>query len=145
MQSINQGGAMFIGNARHKEGEIPTSSLADIVFLLLIFFLVTTNIDAEKGIGLILPKFQDTPYKEHNLASVLINASGQIAIDGEMIELNQLKGMIQDKLVGNPKFVVSLKTDANTDYNMYIKVLDRLKQAWGNKPARISIAEPFEN
>ena len=136
---------MFIGNARHKEGEIPTSSLADIVFLLLIFFLVTTSIDIEKGIALVLPPFESDPRPITNLSSVLINESGQIAIDGEMIELNQLKGMIQDKLIGNPKFIVSLKTDANTDYNMYIKVLDRLKQAWGNQPARISIAEPFDN
>ena len=136
---------MFIGNARHKEGEIPTSSLADIVFLLLIFFLVTTSIDVEKGIALVLPPFDPIEQPITNMSSVLINASGQIAIDGEMIELSELKSRIKGKLVGNPQFIVSLKTDVNTNYNMYIKVLDRLKQAWGNQPARISIAEPFDN
>ena len=134
---------MFIGNARHKEGEIPTSSLADIVFLLLIFFLVTTSIDMEKGIALVLPQFDGKEFETHNLASVLINGSGQIALNGEMIELSALKGLIRDRLTDNPKTIVSLKTDANTEYDMYIKVLDRLKQAWGNNPPRISIAEPF--
>jgi len=134
---------MFIGNARHKEGEIPTSSLADIVFLLLIFFLVTTSIDMEKGIALVLPQFDGKEFETQNLASVLINGSGQVALDGEMIELIALKGLIRDRLANNPKTIVSLKTDANTDYEMYIKVLDRLKQAWGNNPPQISIAEPF--
>jgi biopolymer transport protein ExbD len=135
---------MFIGNARRQEGEIPTSSLADIVFLLLIFFLVTTSIDVQKGIALVLPPFNPPEKPTHNISSVLINASGQIALDGEGIDLYMLKGRIQEKLRDNPGFIVSLKTDAETDYNIYIKVLDRLKQAWGNQPARISIAEPFE-
>jgi len=60
-----------------------------------------------------------------------------------MIELSALKGLIRDRLADNPNTIVSLKTAVNTDYEMYIKVLDRLKQAWGNNPARISIAEPF--
>jgi len=136
---------MFIGNTRHHEGEIPTSSLADIVFLLLIFFLVTTSIDIQKGIALVLPKIQDKVFETNNMSTVLINASGQIALDGEAIELYELKGRIQEKALNNPGFIVSLKTDAATDYNIYIKVLDRLKQAWGNQPAQISIAEPFEN
>ena len=135
---------MFIGNARHKEGEIPTSSLADIVFLLLIFFLVTTSIDFEKGISLTLPRFDAEPVPIPNMSSIWINGSGQIALDGEIIPLYELKGKIRDKLAANPGYVVSLKTDARTDYDIYVKVLDRLKQAWGNKAARISIAEPFE-
>jgi len=135
---------MFIGNARHKDGEIPTSSLADIVFLLLIFFLVTTSIDIEKGIGLVLPDFEIIEVPDGMVAYVLINKAGQIAVDGAGIDLHQLQFIIKEKLADNPRLIVSLTTDTNTDYNMYIKVLDRLKQAWGNQPARISIAEPLE-
>jgi biopolymer transport protein ExbD len=135
---------MFIENTRHIEGEIPTSSLADIVFLLLIFFLVTTSIDIEKGIVLTLPPFQAEPQPIPNMSSIWINAAGQIAFDGEIIPMHQLKGRLMDKLADNPGIIVSLKSDARTDYDIYVKVLDRLKQAWGNKAARISIAEPFE-
>lgn len=135
---------MFIGGHLYKDSEIPTSSLADIVFLLLIFFLVTTNIDMEKGIGLALPPYDSKPKEMKGITSVLINEAGQVAIDGEAIQLSQLKGLIQDRLAQKPKLIVSLKTDVNTEYNMYIKVLDRLKQAWGNNPVRISIADPYK-
>jgi len=135
---------MFIGNAHHKEGEIPTSSLADIVFLLLIFFLVSTSISVEKGIDLVLPDFEIKTVPPGMVSNILINKMGQIALDGDTISLNQLKSEIKEKLAINPKLIVSLTTDANTDYNMYIKVLDKLKQAWASNPPRISIAEPFE-
>ena len=47
-------------NRRFRGGEIPTSSMADIAFLLLIFFLVTTTIDIDKGLGLVLPPEGET-------------------------------------------------------------------------------------
>ena len=136
---------MFIGKTRQKEGEIPTASLADIVFLLLIFFLVTTSIDIQKGIGIVLPGFEPIDVSKGMLTNVWINKDGAISVDGKITDLNQLSSDIKNMLITNPKLIVSLTTAANTDYDIYIKVLDRLKQAWGNKAARISIAEPFEN
>jgi biopolymer transport protein ExbD len=136
---------MFIGNTRHKEGEIPTASLADIVFLLLIFFLVTTSIDIQKGIGIVLPGFEPFDVSPKMLTNVWINKEGTISVDGKITALNQLSPEIKTRLIHNPKLIVSLTTTAETDYDIYIKVLDRLKQAWGNQPARISIAEPFKN
>jgi biopolymer transport protein ExbD len=136
---------MFLSAVKHKESEIPSSSLADIVFLLLIFFLVTTSIDFDRGIGLALPEWKAQEQKVKNITNVLINASGQVAIDGDAIQLNELTPQIKEKLFHHPGLIVSLKTDEQTDYRMYINVLDKLKQAWGEKPARISIAEPFDN
>jgi biopolymer transport protein ExbD len=125
---------------RKKEVEIPTSSLADIAFLLLVFFLVTTTVDVDKGLSLVLPeKGQETKVRQKNIASLLINAEGQIMLNEEPVELRQIKDRVRLMLQENPLLILSVKTDRNTRYDVYIDVIDQLKQA--NAP-RISIAEP---
>jgi biopolymer transport protein ExbD len=67
---------MLIGKKKDKGVEIPASSLADIVFLLLIFFLVTTSIDSEKGLDLVLPPPNEDIIEvaKKNITNLLINA-----------------------------------------------------------------------
>jgi biopolymer transport protein ExbD len=132
---------MFLQSVKKKETEIPTSSLADIVFLLLIFFLVTTSIDFEKGLDLVLPWDDIIPVHPENLTNLLINNQNEIALDGEQISVNQISHIVSQKLEKNPLLIVSIKADEAADYGTYIHVLDELKIAWGNKPARISIAD----
>ena len=134
--------AMFLKFAKRKEAEIPTSSLADIVFLLLIFFLVTTSIDFEKGLDLFLPSGDIIPVNPDNLSNLLINSMNQIALDGDQIPISQISYTISLKLEKNPNLIVSIKADNSANYDTYIDVLDELKKAWGDKPARISIADP---
>ena len=133
---------MFLKFAKRKEAEIPTSSLADIVFLLLIFFLVTTSIDFEKGLDLFLPSGDIIPVNPDNLSNLLINSMNQIALDGDQIPISQISYTISLKLEKNPNLIVSIKADNSANYDTYIDVLDELKKAWGDKPARISIADP---
>ena len=139
---------MLLGKKKSQGSpEIPTSALPDIVFLLLIFFLVTTTIDAEKGLDLVLPPpdATDVEIAQKNLANLLVNAVGDVLLDGEMLEVREITRVIKERLQSNPILVVSVKTDKNTRYDVYIDVLDRLKKAWGDNPTRISIAEPEEN
>ena len=72
----------MIRNRRFKGGEIPTGSMADIAFLLLVFFLVTTTIDTDKGLGIILPPAGDVEIeiKKKNILNCLINLKMQLAI-----------------------------------------------------------------
>jgi biopolymer transport protein ExbD len=137
---------MLLGKRKKVSQEIPVASLPDIVFLLLIFFLVTTTIDAEKGLDLVLPPADATELEmaRKNLANLLINAAGAIALDGEEIQIRDITRIVKERLQENPLLVVSLKTDKNTKYDTYIDVLDKLKKAWGDRPTRISIAEPEE-
>jgi len=131
---------MLLEKARKRTAEIPTASLADIAFLLLTFFLVTTTIDVDKGIGLTLPpkgEVKEIPKK--NISNVLINELGQVLIDGELVKIPMIKEIVRKKLIENPKLIISVKTDRKTKYEIYIKVMDQLKQA-GAK--RISLAEP---
>ena len=125
---------------RIRPGEIPTASMADIAFLLLIFFLVTTTIDMDKGLSLVLPPPGETKeIPKKNISNLLINAQGKVMIDKEPVELRNIKGVIQKKLAANDKLIISVKTHAKTKYQSYIFVLDQLKQS---NATRISIAEP---
>ena len=125
---------------KSREAEIPTASLADIAFLLLIFFLVTTTIDVDKGIGLVLPaKGETKAVRSQNITNLLINAQGEVLLDDNPIDVNLVKNVIQKKIAEKPNLIVSVKTDQDTQYWVYIKVLDQLKQA---NASRISIAEP---
>ena len=72
----------------------------------------------------------------------LINESGEIALDGKQIYLNEITSKIRKNLSEYPNLVVSVKASKNADYAVYIEVLDRLKTAWGDRATRISIADP---
>jgi biopolymer transport protein ExbD len=120
------------------EVEIPSSSLADIAFLLLIFFLVCTTIDVDKGFRLALPPKTGDIVKIP-MTKVLINDAGKVLLDQKEIEIRDIERIIRDKIAQNDSLVVSLKTTRNTKYEVYIRVLDQLKRA---NATRISIAEP---
>jgi biopolymer transport protein ExbD len=128
-----------------EEGEIPTSGMADIAFLLLIFFLVTTTINVDTGIGMTLPPKLDPdqkppPVKERNLFKILVNAQGELLIEEEPARVPQLRDRVkkhvlnygQDpNLADSPKkAVISIKTDAQTPYETYITVLDEVWMAY---------------
>lgn len=122
------------------EVTIPTASMADIAFLLIIFFLVTTTLHRDKGIGMELPRvgeFKKVPKK--NICNIWINAAGEIALEGEIIELSALKGEVKRRLAENEKLIISLKADRETPYRDFVDVLDELKLA---EAGRISIASP---
>jgi biopolymer transport protein ExbD len=134
---------MILGKKKDKDVEIPSASLADIVFLLLIFFLVTTSIDTEKGLDLVLPPPGDIEVKipKKNISNLFINANGQAMLDNEIVEVNEIQRLVKEKLFENPLLIVSLKTHKESEYDVYIKVLDQLKRA---QAKRISLADPDE-
>ncbi len=127
--------------------EINSSSMADIAFLLLIFFLVTTTIANDKGILMQLPPKPDDmedidiKIKEHNLFKVYVNSADRLLVEGEpMSEVTEISDMVKEHVMNNgrnpemsdnPKdAIVSFKTDRGTSYEMYILVLNELNQAY---------------
>ena len=124
---------------RIKPGEIPTASMADIAFLLLIFFLVTTTIDMDKGLGLVLPPEGETiEIKKKNILNCLINSSGMVLLGGEPVKQKDVSRVVKEKLRENSKLIISVKTHEKTRYKDYVAVIDQLKMA---DATRISIAE----
>jgi biopolymer transport protein ExbD len=124
--------------------EIPTASMADIAFLLLIFFLVTTTINVDTGIGMTLPpklENQDPPpVKDRNMFKVLVNSQGEVLIEGERASMNQIRDRVKEHVLNfgeDPDLsaspgdaVISIKTDAQTPYRIYIDTLDEVWMAY---------------
>ncbi|MEM7102407.1 MAG: biopolymer transporter ExbD [Bacteroidota bacterium] len=128
-----------------KQPEINASSMADIAFLLLIFFLVTTTIDVDKGITVKLPPWSEEPPESlklntRNVYSVLVNASDELLVRGEPMMVRDLKENAKE-FIANPKkrpdmsenpkkAIISLKNDRGTSYEAYLEVYNELKAAY---------------
>tara|TARA_B100000959_G_scaffold285558_1_gene360684 strand:+ start:2942 stop:3334 length:393 start_codon:yes stop_codon:yes gene_type:complete len=124
--------------------EIPTSSMADIAFLLIVFFLVSTTMNQDKGLSLHLPPVAETKeVRQKNICNVWINDQDQIAFFESdqltVVEFANLRTNIQQRLAANENLIVSLKAQRASTYRMFVDVLDELKLAGAT---RISIAEP---
>ncbi len=132
---------------RNKQGatEINASSMADIAFLLLIFFLVTTTIDYDKGILHKLPPITDEPPEnvqsnKRNTMVVLINSRDQLLVNNENVSVKKLRNRAKQFLNNkgrNPKWsispdeaIISLQNDRGTSYGLYIQVQNELKAAY---------------
>jgi len=121
--------------------EIPTSSMADIAFLLIVFFLVTTTMNQDKGIGMQLPPAGESKkIQKKNICNIWVNAEGRVLINLEdEVPVNQLRQNVERRLRENEKLIVSLKADDETPYNTFIHVLDQIKLSGAE---RISLATP---
>jgi len=120
--------------------EINSSSMADIAFLLLVFFLVTTTISMDKGISLVLPaEGNELEVNKNNIVNILVNESGKVLIDDKPILIKNISKSIEKLIAKNPNLIFSVQTHPLTKYQIYIKVLDQLKLA---KASKISIANP---
>ncbi|NJM14957.1 MAG: biopolymer transporter ExbD [Bacteroidales bacterium] len=146
--------------ARRDTPEINAGSMADIAFLLLIFFLVATTMDIDSGMLRQLPPPvpEDLPpppeVKERNVFVVLVNRNDQLLVEGEVLNIKDLKERTKEFLL-NPndesnlpekkwiendilgdiqvtKGIISLQNDNGTSYKMYVKVMNELVAA-GNE------------
>jgi biopolymer transport protein ExbD len=129
----------MIRKKRIPVGEIPLCSLADISFLILTFFLVSTVIYADKGIPLALPMYGDqmnVPKK--NICNVFINDVGLIMVSETVMPIALLKENIRQRIIENPDLIISIKSVKDTPYKTFIDVLSEIKLSGAGK---ISIAE----
>ena len=134
---------MTLQRRQRASPDIPTGSMADIVFLLLVFFLVTTTMNQDIGIGMQLPPAGESKkIQKKNICNIWININGDILINLEQdISVNQLRVEIERRLAANKNLIVSLKADEETPYAKFIDVLDEIKKSGADK---ISLASPSE-
>ncbi len=142
-----------------KTPDIPSASMADIAFMLLIFFLVATTMDVDSGLERVLPQMppenqekDDTPpIKERNVFTVLLDASNRLMVEGELLRVEDLRTKAKEFML-NPndaenlpekkpvtidllgefqvtKGVISLRNDHGTQYGTYIAVQNELVAA----------------
>lgn len=136
--------------------EVNAGSMADIAFLLLIFFLVTTTIETDAGLDRMLPPMEppeeDVVIKQKNIFTVNINKNGQLLVEDELMDLKNLRKAATDFLENgadgsctycqgrkdpassdNPsKAIISLKNDRETKYSTYITVQNELVGAYND-------------
>ncbi len=143
--------------------EVNAGSMADIAFLLLIFFLVTTTIASDKGITVKLPPWSNeevdaAKLKTRNVFSVLVNADNQLLVRGEPARIEDLRERAKEFIL-NPqkredlsekptKAIISLKNDRGTKYETYLSVYNELKAAyrelWDDE-ARKTLGKPYSD
>lgn len=136
--------------------EVNAGSMADIAFLLLIFFLVTTTIETDAGLDRMLPPIEppetDVIIKQKNIFQVNINKNGQLLADDELMNIEQLRTKAMEFLDNNgdgscsyckgkkntdssdnpDKAIISLKNDRETKYSTYITVQNELVGAYND-------------
>ncbi len=108
------------------ESEIPTSSMADIAFLLIIFFMVTAVFSATKGLEFKLPKDDDKPPEEEEAVFIKVASDGSILVDCRSMDLDEILPYLEPKLLRNPEKPVILYTAAAAEYQFMISVYDIL-------------------
>jgi biopolymer transport protein ExbD len=114
--------------------DIPTAGMADVSFLLLVFFLVTTKFDTKQGLGLVLPPHEEAGgvkvrVKEENLTKIRVNRRGEIAVGEEIVTPAELQNLVRDKIQENPQMVFVLEADRQAKYSMMVQALDQLLAA----------------
>ena len=150
--------------ARRETPEINAGSMADISFLLLIFFLVTTTMDVDTGLQRRLPQIQDEPQEEQqklykrNIFQIVINGYDQMLIDDNIAEIDEIRDKVIDFIDNNGdgtctwcrgnrlptssdnpnKAVVSLTNDRSTSYGLYVAVQNEVVAAYNTLRDRYS-------
>ena len=146
-----------MARSKREVSEINAGSTADMAFLLLTFFLLTSNMDVNKGLPRRLPPISQevvdaAPVKERNLLLVKVNANGRLAINRQLADITELKERVKIFLTGDglteaspelveqhiaglglqkvSKGVISLNTDRATSYQMYMAVQNEIVKAY---------------
>ncbi len=111
------------------ESEIPTSSMADIAFLLIIFFMVTAVFSATKGLEFKLPKDDNNaPPESEEAVFIKVAADSSFMVDCQPMELDDVLPYLEPKLLRNPEKPVILYTDPGAPYQAMISVYDMLAE-----------------
>jgi biopolymer transport protein ExbD len=117
--------------------EIPTASMADIAFLLLIFFLITTVFEEEKGLPIVLPEStaEEIEVSQKNIIHFLVREDGSVVIRrGEstaeqVVASSEIEGIMRQEIAGNPEIIAAVKTAPDAPFRHMINVLDGLQSA----------------
>ncbi len=108
---------MAVIRTKRKCASIPTASMADVSFLLLLFFMVSTVFVKEKGLKVTLPKAETLEkIPRNNAATIYVNSRGVITIDDMPLTIEQVRFVMEKKYNENYNIIGDFRTDKNTDY-----------------------------
>jgi len=111
---------------------IPTASLPDIIFMLLIFFMVSTVFKEFRGLPILTPAARSTEKVEakRNIAYVWADKNNRISIDDKIVPINAVSHVIGEKFAANRRLIISLKIDKETKMGLVSDIQEQLRDAY---------------
>ena len=120
--------------------EIPTASMADIAFLLLVFFLTTTVFNEEKGLPIVLPEeAEEQDVSAKNIIFFIVRPDGSVIVrrgeseQEQVVPYTQIETILRTELAANENLIAAIKTDPFAPYKHMINVLDEVKMAGADR------------
>ncbi len=123
--------------------EVSTASMPDIIFMLLVFFMVTTVMREFEGLDVLMPRakmIEKLESKRHT-AYIWATKDGLISVNDRIISINSLSGVMYERLVADPKITVSLKSDENTTMKLISEIHTQLREANALKLSYAALTE----
>ncbi|MDD4858154.1 MAG: biopolymer transporter ExbD [Candidatus Krumholzibacteria bacterium] len=112
------------------EAVISTASMSDIIFNLLLFFMVTSIFKMEEGLPISLPKARSgTDTQRQEIVHIWADRGNRLSINDKLIQLNSIQGIIASRLEENRGIIVALNVDTRTKYKLVSDIMDQLKEA----------------
>ena len=122
---------MKINRKTRTSNEISTSSMPDIIFMLLIFFMVTTVMREYEGLDVIMPRakmIEKLESKRHT-SYIWATKDGLVSVDDRIIQMKNLSGIMYNKIAKDPKITVSLKSDEKATMKLITDIHTELRKA----------------
>ncbi|HEC15457.1 MAG TPA: biopolymer transporter ExbD [Sedimenticola sp.] len=113
----------------HEEADINLTPMLDIVFIMLIFFVVTTSFVRESGIEVDRPQAQTAKPRESSNILIAINAGGEIWIDRHSVDIRAVRAAIERLRAQNPEGAVIIQGDRSAQIGLLVKVMDQVRLA----------------
>ena len=136
---------MQLEGLRRSRRSLNLTPLIDIVFLLLVFFMLTSHFVNDEAISIDLPQaLSAVTQDEETVVEVIINSQGEISINGERVDLNELENKLSTSLAAKEKKLVTLRGDQAANLGIAVNVLDAAKKA-GAESVDIVTQQPAES
>jgi len=134
---------MKIVRKTHTSKEVSTASMPDIIFMLLVFFMVTTVMREFEGLDVLMPRakmIEKLESKRHT-AYIWATKDGLISVNDRIISMNGLSSVMYKRIVADPKITVSLKSDENATMKLISDIHTQLREANALKLSYAALTE----
>ncbi len=112
------------------QSKVPTSSMADIAFLLLIFFMTTTIFKMEDGLPVTLPRVETSQKQQREMISrIWVNRDGVISINDKLVTVGNIEAIIVTMMQEKPTLIIAFNADDRCPYSVVSDVMEELKKA----------------
>jgi biopolymer transport protein ExbD len=112
------------------KNEIPTASMADIIFNLLLFFMVTSIFKMEEGLPILLPRAKSgTDTQRQQIMHIWADRFNRISINDKLARVEHIQGIVASMLEENRAIIIAFNVDQRSKYKLVSDIMDQLKEA----------------